>query len=107
MTSTACQMKNKGDQNTPSKVTGFPLYIRVLPFGIMLHYMPNAQVFWSVNAQLYLQYNLQPTENTATPVTIASTTKGLFMSNLFGDCSQQSSPWAVRWASHQQVDPLH
>jgi len=50
MTSTACQTKYKGDQNTLSKVTGFLLYIRVLPFGIMLHYMPNAQVFWSINA---------------------------------------------------------
>jgi len=84
MTSTVCQTKYKGDQNTPSKVTGFPLYIRVLPFGIMLHYMPNAQVFWSVNAQLYLQYNLQSTENTATPVTIASTTKGFSCQTYLG-----------------------
>lgn len=64
MTTTACQTKYKGDQNTPSKVTGFPLYITVLPFGIMLHYMPKAQVLWSVNAQLHLQYNLQLAENT-------------------------------------------
>jgi glycopeptide antibiotics resistance protein len=65
---TACQTKYKGDQNTPSKVIGFPLYITVLPFGIMLHFMPKAQVFWSVNVQLHLQYNLQPTENTANTV---------------------------------------
>jgi glycopeptide antibiotics resistance protein len=90
MTTTACPTKYKGDQNTLSKVTGITLYITVLPFGIMLHYMPNAQAFWSVDAQLYLQYNLQPKENTATLVTIASKTKALFMPNLFGDCSQQS-----------------
>jgi hypothetical protein len=35
MTTTACQTKYKGDQKTPSKVTGFPLYITVLPFGIV------------------------------------------------------------------------
>lgn len=101
MITTACQTNRKGEQNTLSKVTGFPLYIRVLPSGIMLHYMPNAQVFWSVNAQLHLQYNLQPSENTATPVTTASTIQALFKSNLFGDCSGHStgckhSPWAVR-----------
>jgi len=80
----------KGDQNTLSRVTGFPVYVRVLPFGIMSHYTANAQVFWSVNAQLHLQHNLQRTQNTATPVTIASTTTALFVSKLFGDCSQQS-----------------
>lgn len=87
MTTTACQTNSKGDENTLSNVTGFPLYIRVLPSGILLHYMPNTQVFWYVNAQLQLQYNLQPTKNTATAITIASTTQALFMLNLFGDCS--------------------
>ena len=45
---------------------------------------------------IYLQYNLQPTENTATPVTTASITKGLFMSDLSGDCSQQSRGYIKR-----------
>jgi hypothetical protein len=56
---TASQTKCKVKQNTSNKLAGFLFYVAVLPSGIvMVYYRFNAEVFWSVNAQLYLHSKL-------------------------------------------------